>query len=378
MRRERRDVELRGASNAEGAALILGRRGNQLHAAGNQADAGMVGGEDAHEKLVVDGGPGDSRRGGVRRRHRAGANAKEAAPAVEFRPQDEGLAVAIGVTGRDLLTIDGVADGRGRTKAEGQARERHRLVGQVAEGGLVAELVGVVRFIRPGSERVASRYFDLVAEHGAVNDLGRSLRDELKARIAVEPRQIDKTQHRVGVHRIEHIRLGTAEFGGKFPQRDVADGAAEVGEMHRDENILEGRDFRSRHGLRRSSDRGIRRGGRGSGRRGVGGPGSGIHRLDHGRTDRRRRGRRGRGKLLANDQARKRGDDANDANDCVLFIHEEWSGEGAQPSADEALVTLTHAGLVRTGPVRSSTTVGTGSNPPGCSGVHFTRRRAAR
>ncbi|MCR6654973.1 MAG: hypothetical protein NVV63_03955 [Opitutus sp.] len=246
--------------------------------------------------------------------------AEEAVARLEFAAGVELLVAAVGVAGGEFeAEIAGVGRSGG-AEAQRHARHRERLVGEIAERRLVTQAIRVLVGFATAEERVAARDFDAPVEDSTENDLVGGRRDELERRVAIEARQIDEREHRIGVQRVEDERLRAAFFRRILFERDIADGAAEVGEVHRDEFVFErddlrlgrvGRDRREggRRHLRGRHAHGL---GRFRQRRGTGGG-----RRSGGRIRLRRR------QAAAEPHAEERGDDEKDADGGVLFVHEK-------------------------------------------------------
>ncbi len=186
---------------------------------------------------------------------------------LEFGPRDETDAVAVGITGVEVEAQVAEIDGRGGAEAQGKARQRGRLSGEIAECRFVAELVRVAGFGIAWLEHIATGDLDAVLKDGAENDLPFGVRNKGVVRTGVEPGEIDECQHRIFVQGVEDIRVGVAHALGIFSQRDILDGATVVGEGNVDEVVGEVRDGFAGGVLLHRSEGGVV----GRGRRRIGG-----------------------------------------------------------------------------------------------------------
>jgi hypothetical protein len=225
---------------------------------------GLVGGEDRGEELVPEGRPSEGAGAGNESLLVARTNAEKSVALLELGARGEGLILAGGVAAGKLVTEVVDAGRRGRADAQRDARDGRDRIGKIFERRLVVELVGIGGLALIRREGVAASHLEVAVQHGAIDDLGCGLRDARETHVAVEPREVDEREHRVGVQGIEDIgrlaaelgRINEAALGVAFPERDIADCATGVSEVHLHEVIREGRD-RGRGGL--VGDRGKRR-----------------------------------------------------------------------------------------------------------------------
>ena len=274
----------------------------------------------------------------------------EEATALEVAAGDEVGVLAVGEAGVEVHAVVGGVQRGGRAEVEYCAGKGLELVGEIAERGLVTDLV----IIAAGNLRQDITTGDLEAvAGGAVDDLGVRFGDEGVGGVAVGAGKVGEAERGGGLHRVERVEAGLPLDGKMLLERDSVDGAAVVGEGDDDEIVCEGHCFGEADSW--MIDCGQGRGGRCAGlagdRRGGGG------RLGRGLRD-GQWSRWLRAIAGAEVEARHRGDEEQHADCRVLFVH---GGRGQE--------ILVHTGREREG---------TGSSPPGCQGPHLASRRRVR